>query len=373
MFFTVPVFRSALWVVFLLAGCTFSRIIYHNFSTIDDWKIFDSRPLPASEKPWKLKSENTLRPEVPAELASRYATFEELLAGNDTTAFLVLKNQKLIYERYMNGASESTVSISFSMSKSYFSMLLGRAMADGWISGIDDPVSNYIPELGPRGYDRVTIANLLNMSSGSDYSDSDNPLFGDAPWYYYDEDLEKRALTQRITGIPGAAFNYKSADTQVLGIALKRRLKNQTITEYFRQSIWEKIGAEYAGSWAVDNPHGIEKVYCCVTATARDLIKLGALSLDGKTWRGEQIIPTAWLGKSFDHAQSLNAGQLRYRYHWWLPPTDSGFYFAIGHLGQYTLVNTRSKVIVLRLGKSEGRLGRGEWLNLMGRISDAVP
>ncbi len=365
--------RLPLWALLIFPGaCTFSRIVYHNFSTIDDWKIFPSRPLPAAAQPWKLGSENAFAPEVPAGFAAKFQTFEQLLSENNTTAFLVLKNQKLVYEKYLNGAAENTISLAFSMSKSYFSMLFGRALEEGWISGVNDPVANYIPELVGRGYDRVTLENLLNMTSGSDYSDSDNPIGGDAPWYYYDKDLEQRALTQKVTGVPGAGFNYKSADTALLGVALRRRLKKETITEYFRRSIWEKMGAEYAGSWSVDNDNGIEKVYCCLTATARDFIKLGALSIDGKNWRGNQVVPVAWLKESRNQAKALNAGELRYRYQWWLPRENNGTYFAIGHLGQYTLVNPRTQVVVLRLGKSEGNLRRDAWLRMMETISNSL-
>ena len=359
-------------LILLLSSCTFTRIIYHNFSTVDDWRIFPSRPLPASPVPFRFQGGEVKMPETVSVGGRHDLPLERTLEKNKTPAFLVIKDDRLVYERYFNGADEHSISLAFSMTKSFFSLLIGRAIDDGIIGSTGQKVTEYVPELAARGYDRVTIEDLLNMSSGSNYRESDEPIFGDAPWYYYDEELERRVLTQRVVGEPGKRFSYKSADTELLGLILKRALKGETITAYFDRTIWGPLGMEQAGLWSLDRQDGIEKVYCCIAGTARDLAKFGRLALHAGEWDGSRIVSQSWFDDSLRMDKALSAGTLFYRHQWWLTGDADRSFLAIGHLGQFIFVNPAKKVVVVRLGRGLGSLTRDEWIGLMRTIGNGV-
>src|SRR5262249_13116767 len=93
-------------------------------------------------------------------------SLDDLLARSRTQGFLVIKDGKIVDERYFNGASDKSKFTSWSVAKSFTSTLVGLALSDGRIKSLDDPVTNYLPELKGSGYDGVPIQNILEMSSG---------------------------------------------------------------------------------------------------------------------------------------------------------------------------------------------------------------
>ena len=99
--------------------------------------------------------------------------FDEFLQQTDTVAFLVIKDDILLYEGYFNGYDHNSTVTSFSIAKSFVSALVGIAISDGYISGVDDPITKYVPELlekDPR-YQNITLRHLLTMSSGIRYEE----------------------------------------------------------------------------------------------------------------------------------------------------------------------------------------------------------
>ena len=96
--------------------------------------------------------------------AGKQHTVDDLLARSRTQGFLVIKDGKIVDERYFNGANDKSKFTSWSVAKSFTSTLVGLALADGKIKSLDEPVTNYLPELKGSGYDGVPIRDILEMS-----------------------------------------------------------------------------------------------------------------------------------------------------------------------------------------------------------------
>lgn len=252
------------------------------------------------------------------------------------------------------------------MAKSYVSAMVGAAIADGYIKSVDDPVTDYIIELKSReGFDKIKIKHLLQMTSGISGRESYwNPL-GYAARLYYGHNSRRYLSHLRIRTkyAPGAHWTYSSINTELLGLIIERT-SGKSLTEYLNDKIWSHIGTEYEASWSIDRKkNGFEKTFCCINAKARDFAKFGRLYLHNGNWFGKQLIPENWVNES---TQVSEGGVGWYAYQWWL--TKNG-YTAEGILGQFIYVNPEKKLIIVRLGKSEGRRN---WPSLFDQISEGL-
>jgi CubicO group peptidase (beta-lactamase class C family) len=159
---------------------------------------FPSREL--SSPPTAFYFDKSLEDERVAEV------FEELLQVDDfgsfledenTQAFIVIQDDVILYERYFNETQRDTLLTSFSVAKSFASALIGIAIAEGHLQSVDDPITDYLPELAARdpGFEDVTIRHLLMMASGIEYQENRWALLnGDDPLTSYYPDQRRAAL-----------------------------------------------------------------------------------------------------------------------------------------------------------------------------------
>jgi len=352
--------------VFNLTSCKFARFVIYNFADIKDYKKFPKRELKTNDN--KFYFETAKNQEISKKISfdKEFSSFEEYLEKNKTVAFLIIKNDTIQYENYFKGYDETSIVASFSMAKSVLSILVGCAINDGLIKSVDEPVTNYIPELKENGFDKVTIEHLLQMTSGLDFNESYYNPFGDAATYYYGRNLRKSIGKAKLKREPGTSFEYVSGSPQILGLVLEKALKDKTITEYLQEKIWSQIGMEYNASWSIDKKkNGLEKTFCCINARTRDFAKIGRLYLNNGNWNGKQIVPETWVKQS-TRVDTENGSASYYQYQWWLP-TLSGDYMAEGILGQFIYVNPDKNLIIVRLGKNYGDTN---WSGLFVRIAN---
>jgi len=372
----------AAWIA--VAGpVTVYRVVRYGDTMIDDFKFYPFRRLRASESPF-LFEENRSGLFVPSvvELDGRtQSELEDLLQSNDTIAFLIIKDDALVYERYYQGHSQSSLSQSFSMAKSFTSALVGMALDDGLIASVDQPVTGFIPELAEAGFEDVTVRHLLTMMSGSNYVENDNP-FGIHVILNYTPNLEREILGFGMERTPGEHWRYKSGDNALLALILDRALGQMTITDYTQERLWAPLGMQYDGMWTLDHEgDGLEKTWCCLAATARDFAKLGRLYLNDGNWGGRQLLSPDWIRQSTqvggvpetDWPDDFRAvGWRNYGYQWWLLSDEEGDYMASGKDGQYLYVNPSRNVIILRLGWSTGDLFTSQWISLFKHLAREV-
>jgi CubicO group peptidase (beta-lactamase class C family) len=301
--------------------------------------------------------------------------FENYLDSSGTTAFLVIHDDKLLYEKYFNGYDERSLNTSFSMAKSFASALVGIAIDEGYIKSADEPITNYIPQLleKDKRFKSITIRNLLTMSSGIKYEEG-----ATLPWSeeaddtktYYSTDLRELALENcRIEGKPGEYFEYNNYNPLLVGMILERAT-GMPVSRYMQEKMWKPLGMEADGSWSLDSTQsGFEKMESGVNARARDFARFGMLFAKEGNWRSKQLVSRKWVEESTRPDASTDPSQ-DYQYFWWInTPQGKDHFSAQGNYGQYIYVAPEKDLVIIRLGKEEGEKGYGYWTSLFDELS----
>jgi CubicO group peptidase (beta-lactamase class C family) len=279
------------------------------------------------------------------------------LASTDTTGLLILKDDRVIFEQYWLGNSAETRWPAWSVSKSFTSALVGIAIHDGKIAGIEDQITKYVPELKGSAYDGVRIKDALQMSSGArwneDYSDSQSDVnrFGRAFALGGSLDAFAATLTRQLP--PGTFNRYNSMDAQVLGMIL-RRTTGKTEADYLEEKLWSPLGMESDAYWVTDDK-GVEFAAGGLIATLRDFAKLGRLYANSGQWDGVQIVPADWVHASVTpDAPHLMPGKRAssdsawgYGFQWWVPD-NGGAFSAVGIYNQFVYVNPAMHLIIAK-------------------------
>ena len=346
------------------------RVITFGVASVDDYQKFPERLLGASRNPFQLSTDLD-ETHVRSLFQPIFHTddLDAFLGQKHTQAFIVIQDDTVLYEHYFNGARRDSIVTSFSMAKSFDSALIGSAIADGAIHGVDDPITRYLPELAARDrrFSQVTIRNLLMMSSGIKYVEAFG-FWGDDARTYYDPDLRQLALHEtQIVDPPGRSFLYNNYHPLLLGMILERTT-GMTVTRYLQAKIWGRIGTEYGGSWSTDRAGGLEKLESGINARAIDFAKFGRLYLQRGTWDGAQVVPSSWIDESTQEAASVGAsyyphdgfipipGNGYYGYLWWGMRRENGMndFYARGQYGQFIYISPQTNLIIVRNGRDWG-------------------
>jgi CubicO group peptidase (beta-lactamase class C family) len=301
-----------------------------------------------------------------------YASFDAMLERNDTRAFLELRDDAIVYERYFGGVSAKTELPSFSISKTFAALLVGCAVHDGLLPSLDASVVDYIPELAKkRRYDEVTLDEMLRMTSGIDF---DEASVSSAKLYYC-TNLRQRIYQYPVRWKPGEHYEYGSVSIQLLWDVLHRRLGGETVSQYFEERVWAPLGAEQPAAWALDSEtSGVEKLFGGFNATARDHARLGLLYLHGGTYEGRTIVSREWVDDSLTPdpiagvVHTSDGSVRRGKYQWFLT-LDGRAYFAKGYHGQYVFVVPDRRAVFVRFGEGYGDI---DWPALFLRLADAT-
>ncbi|ARS36556.1 serine hydrolase domain-containing protein [Pontibacter actiniarum] len=346
------------------------KAVVYNFADIDDNDIFEQREVdaPPQAQPWPLAKEyNQLQ--LPKKLQRLHEDLESI-------AFLVIKDDSILYEQYWGGYSDESLSNSFSMAKSIVGMLVGVAIKEGKIQSVEQPVGDFLPEFRKGDKAKIRIKHLLWMSSGLNWDESYSNPFSMTTEAYYGTDLEKVINRLEAEEEPGQQWSYKSGDTQVLGFVLQEAT-GKSLSEYAEEKLWKPLGAAHDAEWSVDRPAGIEKAYCCFFSNARDFARLGKLYLQNGIWNGDTIVPPSYVKASLtpNGLPAATDGEKVnfYGYQWWLLPDYKGqdIFYARGILGQYIIVIPEKDLIIVRLGKERGERINNHPSEVMAMI-DAV-
>ena len=407
-----PPVRLAGAVMALAAGLLLSAcqtmpgwMLVQGKAQVTDHLHFANLPMARPATPWVLPTEAGVTLQWPGKPST--AAAEAWLQTKDTTALIVLRRGKVVYERYFGGFKRDTVGTSFSMSKSVVSLLVGVAIAEGRIASVEDPVTRYLPELlrnDPR-FAQVRLRHLLQMRSGVAFDEGYFSPFSDAAYYYLTSDLPAQIRLLQIARPPGQDYSYQSGDTQLLGMALERAV-GQPMPRYAQTKLWQPMGAEFDASWSLDSAaSGVTKAFCCLNARAIDFARLGQLVLQNgqrADHRGNRrIIPAAWLHAStaaqLDNEAPPGAsdaarrniedpglpGASFYAWQWRRAPQprpDPGpvpseamqpgsDFYASGLLGQYIYIAPETQTVIVRLGWRNDEPFWAEWLGTLARMN----
>ncbi|WP_418512728.1 serine hydrolase domain-containing protein [Corallibacter sp.] len=324
------------------------RTIYmkgYTTAYLEDYKHFDNQPLEIGKpQPWpNHKDYNSVK---------ETEKLSETNKQNGTIAYVIIKNDSIWFENYYDGFDENSKSNSFSMAKSYVSALLGKAIMDGYIKNLDQPVCDFIPEFCDGKAAKMTVGDLSSMASGTNWDERYYSPFSITTRAYFDDDLTKVMTGLKVVNEPGTAYKYASGDTQMLAIVIERAT-GKKLYNYLTESFWKPLGSENQALWQVDSEgHDLVKAYCCIASNAKDFARMGKLYKDHGKWYGKQLLDSAFIAKSIKPRFKASP---EYGYGWWLKNVeDKHFFMMRGHLGQYVIVEPNDNVIIVRLGHSKG-------------------
>ena len=317
----------------------------HTTAYLEDYKEFDNQPVEADiAQPWpKHENYNTIEPTEKLEKANKEW---------GTVAYVIIKNDSIWFEKYYDGFGEDSKSNSFSMAKSYVSGLMGKAIMQGHIKSLDQPVCEFLLEFCEGKAAKLTVGDLSSMASGTDWDEAYYSPLSITTRSYFDDDLAKVINGLKVVNEPGRAYKYASGDTQMLAMVIEKAT-GKKMYDYLEESFWKPLGSENTALWQVDSKdHDLVKAYCCIASNAKDFARFGRLYKDHGKWNGLQILDSAFVAKSLKPRFPESP---EYGYGWWLKEhLGKDFFMMRGHLGQYVMVQPEDNVIIVRLGHSKG-------------------
>jgi CubicO group peptidase (beta-lactamase class C family) len=370
--------RKSLFVLIiittLLAGCkpsagTLNEIDYTPLSR-DEWEI--STP-----------EEQGLDPDLVADLYYNASELETIYS------VLVIKNDKLIAEAYFNEGSVDQLSARHSATKSYTSALVGLALDQGCLSSLDQKMMDFFPEFTDQIKDprknQITVQQMLQMQAGYPYDSTD--YFGDILWLSGNWRWLPHLVDFPLVNDPGTKANYSSMTSHLLGVIVARACDTDLIS-YARQHLFTPIDSKL-GDWTRDLD-GYNWGWGEIYITARDMAKFGMLYLNDGEYKGDQVIPAAWV-KSSLQSYSENPwitkkigrffGDLGYGYQWWSAKVgDHHVNFAWGHGGQLIVLLEELDLIVVTTASplndippADGWKYEKKILDLVGEFIKSLP
>lgn len=283
------------------------------------------------------------------------STLDAFMKTNRVSGLIAIKDGEVVLEKYALGRKLTDRWTSFSVAKSVTSILMGAAIKDGWIKSEYDQVTRYLPELKGSAYDGVSLRQLMTMTSGvkwdetysnpkSDVAQAGTAAFkgGDPvannPLLVYMSKLKRAAPASTV-------WEYKTGETDLAGIALKRAIGGKSLSEYASEKLWKPFGMEQDAIWMLDKA-GLERGGCCMSMTLRDYARIGMFMIGGGMIDGKSILPDGYLeDATTNHVPAGKARQAgaSYGYFWW--PMDDG-YRAVGIFGQGIYVYPEENLVI---------------------------
>ncbi|RQR45083.1 MULTISPECIES: serine hydrolase [unclassified Burkholderia] len=262
----------------------------------------------------------------------------------DVYSLLVVKDGKLIFERYGANASRDSTYELYSVTKAVTSLVAGILVEQGAVQ-LDEPVAARLaawrPELGGALADKrgIELKHVLSMSSGLhyDFSPKDDPIYYTAP------DRLKLAASAAPKVAPGTAFEYTDVNP-ILASAMLSAAAGEPVERYARTHLFGPLDMKRA-AWERADRTGLVSAGWGLRLRAVDMAKIGMLVLDGGRWQGRQVVPRAWIAQMTAPRVSPHFG-----YYWWINNiVDSEPEFdAMGFKGQFiTVLPKRNTVIVM--------------------------
>jgi len=311
----------------------------HKTAFIDDYPYFDNHVVQNSEKTqeWHLaEAYNQI---------DATSTLDSLHRELETAAFLIIKNDSIWFEKYYNGYDKMSKTNSFSMAKSIVTALMFKAIQDGHLENIDQPVSDFFPQFDKR----LTIGNLSSMSSGLNWDENYYNPFASTARAYFDDNIREQILELKVVEEPGKEFKYLSGNTQLLGMILEKAT-GKSLSKYLSESFWKPLGMNDDALWQVDSEaSGMEKAYCCISSNARNFAIFGKLFINYGKWDDQQILDSAYIAKL---SKPRFKETPHYGYGFWISNhMDKEIFYMRGVLGQYVIMIPEDDLVIIRLGR----------------------
>lgn len=336
-------------IYFILPPYAKTALRYFN-PGIEDYSIFANREIKAeAPQPWEFHEKLGQVELNPA--------YEDTFMMFQTVAFVVIQDGQLLYEKYWEDYGPESKSNSFSAAKSIVAFAILKAIEEGYIKNLDQPVCDFIPAYNTPSNKKLTIRNLMTMSSGLNWEENSKgvtSIFKSNTQAYYGKDLDKLINELQVVEEPGKSFKYLSGNTLVLGRILTNAV-GKSLSEYISEKFWTPMHAEEDALWCLDKENGLEKAYCCFNSNARDFARWGQFILDTGAWEGKQLLdknlmleaisPASYLNGEFGKPLNYYGEQV-----WILNYQGMQLPYMRGILGQYMIAIPEKNMVIVRLG-----------------------
>jgi CubicO group peptidase (beta-lactamase class C family) len=265
-------------------------------------------------------------------------------------SLLLASNGQLVVEEYFHGYTRDHVHRLASVTKSVSSLLVGLAIDHGALTGVDQRLLPFFPDLQPADdprWEGMTLHHLLTMTMGLDWNGADP--HGTGPAFF------QQVLQCPLAHDPGTRWAYQSANVNLLAGVLKQatgRHADQVLQEWLLQPL-----GITDHDWSFLATDGYRLMDGSLQLRPRDLLKLGMLLRDGGKWQGEQVVSADWIERSLTpHVQT--DGREQYGYLWWLgelPGRDGPqpVVFANGHGSQFIVWMPGRDLLLVATGGNE--------------------
>lgn len=357
-------FASVLIVLLIILISPFlRRYVFLNIPDVYDYNRLPSRVIEQDSKKPHYFAESkrcSIKGILPFDYeGQKVSSLDSLLRVNNTTAFIVIRNDTVMYEKYFNGHKRGTFCKSFSASKNVISALTGIALDEGLIADINDPVTKYLPGFTDNtSLAKVTIKHCLDATAGFPANNG-----GAFPWHdnvkvYYSHNLPALLSKLNCETEPGKSFRTEEYSSCLLALVLEE-VTGKSVSDYLSEKIWKPMGMEYNALWVLDRKDsGHEVAMSGLTARAIDFARFGSLYLHKGEWNGRQIISEDWVRKTTSPDNTLlsrwDGGY--YNSTWWGKLSDDGSYeySANGHYSQRIYIAPVKNAVVVRFGPAVG-------------------
>ena len=355
---TVLILAIAVGLWMLLAPNYLRTSLIYWYANLDDYTIFENKEVSVENGADWADADNYNKQELDQ-------TDRVYLENHETVAYLIIQDGKVLFEEYWDGYGTDSHSNIFSATKSIVSLLIGIAIDEGKIKSVDEPIGNYLTEFSTDERGKITIKELLTMSSGLDWNEIYSSPTSITTKAYYGKNLREVSTDQQLIEKPGVRFRYQSGNTQLLAFIVEEAT-GETISKYAERKLWKPMNAVKPALWSVDKKDGDEKSFCCFNTNARDAARFGQLVLNKGQWNGQQLVSENYITDATQAASFLlneekSSALDCYGYQYWvLPYKGMNIPYMRGHRGQYIYAIAEKNAVVVRLGKQKDKEKQGQ-------------
>ena len=356
-----------------MSSCKIARLAWFNLPDQKDFKYFPFKEI--KSKPYAFFKDVPLDRIGQLKVKTKNMKGDSVMLDNflikqPIIAFIISRNDSILYERYYDGYKQNDVLTSFSLAKVYISALIGIAVDENKTPTIESPITDYIPELKKnKKLETITIKHLLEHRSGIKYKEVPFNPFGKMTTLYYSRNLEKKILPRLKSKMPpGLKYEYQSINTFLLGIILERAT-GKSPAAYLEEKIWIPLGMESNASWMLDRKNGKEKTFCCINAHARDHARFGTLYMKKGKWNKQQVISEKWIEESLPCQP--NDSVYSYPYQWQAGYCERGDFNARGLYEQYIFVDPKTNLVIVQLCKKNYFI-KFSWRDFYRELCDKI-
>lgn len=369
----------------LLANVVLIFMLFACSPSAEELAAVDYTPLPGGDWEVSTPEEEGVDPLMVAEMVHDAAELETLYG------LVVVKNGRLIAERYFNEGSIDEQFDRASATKSFTSALVGIALEQGCLTSVDQKMLDFFPEYADQISDprkeAITIRDLLQMRGGYPDEEYTPPymeiLYWSDNWHHV-----PHLVDFPLTRDPGTAFQYSNLTSHLLAVIVARACETDLMT-FSQEHLFAPLGGE-VGDWYPDADN-YRLGGMGIFVSARDMAKFGLSYLNGGQYDDQQVIPADWVNDSLQsYSTNIRRGgegsygsfrNIGYGYQWWSGSVGNHeFNYAAGHGGNYIiLLHDLDMVIVTTADPMHGVFGNESWQhegainNLVGAFIKYLP